>query len=110
MFSIERMTVDGNGKVVSLFWCYETDNGKYFATHTLNKPEGDIPVALVTNDIAVGWLTGQADIDTGYLEEWIANDKALKEYEATFCEYLPNNQGRFTKTVDPDQDPVATPY
>ena len=108
MFSIIKMTVDGNNKVVSLDWCYETADGKYVDTHTLNTPAGNVPIPMVTTDVAVGWLTDQLN---GTAEDYataLADSKARAEYVHTFCEYLPNDQGRFTKTVDPD--PVATPY
>ena len=33
MYSITGMIVDGNGKVVSLNWCYENADGKLSNTH-----------------------------------------------------------------------------
>ena len=120
MFSITKMTVDGNNKVVSLDWCYENADGKYSDTHTLHTPEGNVPIALVTNDVALGWLTSQLGNTSEEFDAYLAELKAQVAYQETFCEYLPNDQGRFTKVaedpidpsfgVDPDPDPVATPY
>ena len=120
MYSITGMIVDGNGKVVSLNWCYENADGKLSNTHQLHTPEGDVPIAQVTEDIAIGWLTGQLPNTAEEFDAAIANAKQPAEYQATLVPYTLNEQGTFSppaeEPVDPNFGvtpptlPIASPY
>ena len=112
MFSITGMTVDAAGNVVSLNWCYENADGKLSNTHKLAQPFGVLPIAQVTEDIAIGWLTAQLGNTAAEFDAAIANAKTQAEYQAGFVAYVPNEEGTFSAYVPPvpEEQPVATPY
>ena len=104
MYSISKITVDGDGKVVSLDWCYENADGKLSNTHVLHTPEGDVAIAQVTEQVAVGWLTSQLANTAQEFDAYLAEAKSRQEYQATLVPYSLNQQGNYSA------EPVATPY
>ena len=101
MYSITGMMVDGNDKVVSLNWCYENADGKLSNTHVLHTPEGDVAIAQVTEQVAIGWLTSQLANTAEEFDAAIANAKQQAEYQATFVPYTLNEQGNFSAPPSP---------
>ncbi len=103
-FSISRMIADGDQKVVALDWAYSNADGTLSNQHVLQHPFGTTPLADVTEETALLWLTEQLQNTAEEFDAAIAKRKAKAEYEQTFTPYEPHPDGPPTPITMPIPD------
>ena len=105
-FSISQMIVDGNQKVVALDWAYSNADGTLSNQLKLATPYGDVALAAVTEEVAIGWLEDQLQNTAEEFDAAIAKRKADTEYAATLVAYSNDGAGAF-QVVEAPEEPVA---
>lgn len=82
MFSIQSCTVDPSELIYTCKWTYSNLEGSVSGTHKLTPPvEGDVvvPLADVTEEMLIGWLTDQLTNTAEQFDAQIAAEKAARE-------------------------------
>ena len=98
-FSISQMIVDGQEKVIALDWVYSNDDGTLSNQHKLSEPYGHLPLATVTEEVAVGWLEEQLKNTPEEFDAAIAKRKAEVEYAQTLVPYEAHPSSAPTRIV-----------
>ena len=100
-FSISQMIVDGNQKVVALDWAYSNADGTLSNQLKLATPYGDVALAAVTEEVAIGWLEDQLQNTAEEFDAAIAKRKADTEYAQTLKPYVSDGAGAFKVYEEP---------
>ena len=101
------MIVDGNEKVVALNWTYSNVDGALSNQLKLAVPYGDISLAAVTEEVAIGWLEEQLKNTREDFDAAIAKHKEERDYAETLVAY--NNDGAGAFQLTPTEEVVETP-
>ena len=107
-FSINQMIVDSNQNVVALDWAYSNADGTLSNQHKLAEPYGDVPLAQVTEEVAIGWLD-QLQNTPAEFDAAISKRKQETEYAATLVPYVSDGAGAFQVYVAPEPEPQPEP-
>jgi len=96
-FSISQMIVDSNEKVVAVDWAFTNSDGFVSNQFKLAEPYGDTPLAEVTEEKAVEWLSAQLPNTADELTAQITANKVQSDYDATLNTYTANSGEAPTK-------------
>ena len=99
------MIVDGAQNVVALNWAYSNEDGTLSNQHKLAQPYGDIPLAQVTEEVAIQMLESQLQNTPEEFDAAIAKRKADTEYAETLVPYVSDGAGAFQVYVAPEPEP-----
>lgn len=108
-YSINQMIVDGKQLVVALDWSYANAEGTLSNQHQLLKPYGSIPLAEVTEDVAIEWLKDQLQNTSAEFDAAIHQRKLETEYAQTLVPYVSDGAGAFQVYAAPEPEPYTTP-
>ena len=108
-YSINQMIVDGNQKVVALDWAYSNADGTLSNQHKLAQPYGDVPLAQVTEEVAIQMLESQLQNTTEQFDAAIAQRKSETEYAQTLVPYVNDGSGAFKVAEEPKAEPEVAP-
>ena len=106
-FSINQMIVDSSNNVVALNWAYSNADGMLSNQHKLAIPYGDVPLAEVTETVAVRWLEKQLGNTAEEFDAAITKRKLEAEYAETLVPYVNDGAGRFKVEEEPDHSQVS---
>lgn len=95
------MIVDGNQKVVALDWAYSNADGTLSNQLKLAEPYGNVALADVSEEVAIGWLEEQLQNTPEEFDAAIAKRKADTEYAATLMPYVSDGAGAFKVYEEP---------
>ena len=108
-FSITKMTVNSDEKVIAMSWVYQNEVGKLARQHKMREPHGGDPLASVTTEKALGWLNEQLTNTPEEFDALIAERQKAIEHE----ESRPGTTHRATaptKVVpEPEPEPELEP-
>lgn len=99
-FSINQMIVDGAQNVVALNWAYSNEDGTLSNQLKLAQPYGDVPLAQVTEEVAISWLD-QLQNTPEEFDAAITSRKLETEYAQTLVPYVNDGAGAFKVAEEP---------
>ncbi len=100
------MIVDGAQNVVALNWAYSNEDGTLSNQHKLAQPYGDVPLAQVTEEVAIQMLESQLQNTTEEFDAAITSRKLEAAYAETLVPYVNDGAGAF-KVAEEPQAPEA---
>ena len=107
-YSISKMIVDGQQRVIALDWVYSNPDGQLSHQHRLLEPYGDTPLNEVTEEVAIGWLELQIKNTPEEFDAAIARRKAEIEYAQTLVPYEANSKAAPTRILTPEETTPST--
>ena len=109
-FSITKMTVNSDEKVIAMSWVYQNDVGKLARQHKMLEPYGGDPLSSVTTEKALGWLNEQLTNTSEEFDALIAQRQEAIEHEESLSEYTTHRATAPTKVVpEPEVEPEPEP-
>ena len=109
-FSITKMTVNSDEKVIAMSWVYQNEVGKLARQHKMREPYGGDPLASVTTEKALGWLNEQLTNTPEEFDALIAERQKAIEHEESLSEYTTHRATAPTKVVpEPEVEPEPEP-
>ena len=109
-FSITKMTVNSDEKVIAMSWVYQNEVGKLARQHKMLEPYGGDPLASVTTEKALGWLNEQLTNTPEEFDALIAARQEAIDQEGSLSEYTTHRATAPTKVVpEPEVEPEPEP-
>lgn len=108
-FSISGMIVDPDQNVVALNWAYTNSEGTLTNQHILSQPYGTVPLAEVTEEIALGFLDSQLQNTAEEFDAAIAKRKTEVDYQSSLVAYEAHSGSAPTPVPVPESEAEVAP-